>query len=73
MQLNSKYIKIEKKSFKEKKMQTIKFDKKSIDTKSIVHLMPCKISFSGKANVESYFDSSILKSDNQSLFERNKI
>lgn len=44
-------------------MEKILINEESLAKKSDVHFLPCKISYDGKANVKSFFTSSILHSD----------
>ena len=41
-------------------MERIVINKESLEKTSEVHLLPCKVSYDGEANVKSYFSSSIL-------------
>jgi hypothetical protein len=39
----------------------VKLDLERAEKCSVIHLMPCKISFDGSADVKSFFDSSIME------------
>ena len=46
-------------------MLSFKFqpNKKELEKNIKIHILPCKISFDGKTDVNSYFSSSIIQSD----------
>ncbi len=46
------------------KMEKIQVDVENWTKSSEIHLLPCKISYDGMANVKSFFSSSILNSEN---------
>ena len=46
-------------------MEKIVLNKEAFGKQSEVHLLPCKVSYDGKANVNSFFTSSILRSTNE--------
>jgi hypothetical protein len=48
-------------------MDSIKLNSKSIQTKSNIHLMPCKISYDGKSDIQSFFTNSIIESDENNV------
>jgi hypothetical protein len=48
-------------------MNHIKFSSDSLETKSEIHLLPCKIYFNGEAEVKSFFSSSITSSNTAKL------
>jgi hypothetical protein len=48
-------------------MTSIKFNSKSIQTESKIHLMPCKISHNGKSEVQSFFTNSIIETDDSKV------
>jgi hypothetical protein len=50
-------------------MTSVKLNSKSIQTKSKIHLMPCKISYDGKSEVQSFFTNSIVEAGESKILE----
>ena len=53
-------------------MEELKYTNEVVNKNSTVHVLPCKIMYDGKAEVASYFNSSILRSDSHIKAELNE-
>ena len=53
-------------------MEELKFTNEVLNKNSTVHVLPCKIMYDGKAEVDSYFNSSILRSGSHIKAELNE-